>query len=71
MFAVQNMIFSEWWKSYQIPYLMWSLKEVANIKLLEFQGRYTLDKGLDWMLVYGTKGPDEEALVRKALKKLE
>ncbi|MEA3357424.1 MAG: PEP/pyruvate-binding domain-containing protein [Patescibacteria group bacterium] len=69
--AVRDMIFSKWWKLYKIPQLMWSLKEVANIKLLEFQGRYTLDKGLDWMLVYGTKGPDEEVLVKKALDKLE
>ncbi|GAF86611.1 unnamed protein product, partial [marine sediment metagenome] len=68
--AVRDTIFSDWWKSHQLPRLLWVLKEEINIKVLEFQGRYTLDEGLKWMLIYGTKGPDEEALVRKALQKM-
>lgn len=60
---VSDTIISNWWKNYDLPTRMWALNKITGASVLEVQGRFSDNK--NWMLIYGTKGEEENLIANK------
>lgn len=59
---VSETIVGDWWKNYNLPTRMWALNKITGASVLEVQGRFSETN--KWMLIYGTKGEEENLLVQ-------
>ena len=63
---VTKRIFREWWTApFELPYRMCALDAVFSLETLEFQGSYSTEGDVEYILLWDAKGREEALTVEK------